>query len=123
MRAFVTQESVNMIAARAAIAALDDTTGLSESVKRNTDSRQEFRNWATNRSLKPVDSHANFVMMNTYNPANILIHHFRQNNILIAPVSLTLDTYIRVSLGRPEEMAAFWRAWDTLPIDKSSIRH
>jgi histidinol-phosphate aminotransferase len=123
MRAFVTQESVNMIAARAAIAALDDTAGLSESVKRNADSRQEFRNWATNRSLKPVDSHANFVMMNTYNPANMLIHHFRQNNILIAPVSLSLDTYIRVSLGRSEEMAAFWRAWDTLPIDKTSIRH
>jgi histidinol-phosphate aminotransferase len=123
MRAFVTQETVNTIAARAAIAALDDTAGLRESVKRNADSRQAFRNLATTRSLKPVDSHTNFVMMNTYNPANILIHHFRQNNILIAPVSLTLDTYIRVSLGRPEEMAAFWRAWDTLPIDKSSIRH
>ena len=123
MRAFVTQETVNTIAARAAIAALDDTAGLRESVKRNADSRQAFRNLATTRSLKPVDSHTNFVMMNTYNPANMLIHHFRQNNILIAPVSLTLDTYIRVSLGRPDEMAAFWRAWDTLPIDKSSIRH
>ena len=123
MRAFVTQESVSVVAARAAIAALDDTAGLSESVKRNADARQAFRNLATTRSLKPVDSHANFVMMNTYNPANMLIHHFRQNNILIAPVSLTMDTYIRVSLGRPEEMAAFWRAWDTLPIDKSSIRH
>jgi len=123
MRAFITQESVNVIAARAAIAALDDTAGLDESVKRNADARQEFRNSATNRSLKPVDSHANFVMMNTYNPANMLSHHFRQNNILIAPVSLTMDTYIRVSLGSLEEMAAFWRAWDTLPIDKSSIRH
>ena len=123
MRTFITQESVNIVAARAAVAALDDPAGLSEAVKRNADSRQEFRNWATNRSLKPVDSHANFVMMNTYKPANMLMHHFRQNNILIAPVSLTLDTYIRVSLGMPEEMAAFWRAWDTLPIDKSSIRH
>ena len=74
MRAFVTQESVNVIAARAAIAAIDDTAGLEESVKRNADARQEFRNSATNRSLKPVDSHANFVMMNTYNPANMLSH-------------------------------------------------
>ncbi len=123
MRTLVTQQSVNIVAARAAIAALDDSSGLAESVKRNADSRQAFRNRATTRSLKPVDSHANFVMMNTYNPANMLIHHFRQNNILIAPVSLTLDTYIRVSLGRPEEMAAFWNAWDILPIDKLSIRH
>jgi histidinol-phosphate aminotransferase len=123
MRAFITQESVNIVAARAAIAALDDTAGLDEAVRRNADSRQEFRNWATNRSLKPVDSHSNFVMMNTYNPTNVLSHHFRQNNIVIAPVSLSMDTYIRVSLGRPDEMVAFWRAWDTLPIDKSSIRH
>jgi histidinol-phosphate aminotransferase len=123
MSAFITQESVNTIAVQAAIAALDDVAGLNVSVMRNADARQELRNWAANRSLKPVDSQASFVIMNTYNPANMLIHHFRQNNILIAPVSLALETYIRVSLGRPEEMAAFWRAWDTLPIDKTSIRH
>lgn len=123
MRAFSTQESVNSIAACAAIAALEDTAGLAESVKRNAEARQQFRNRAMSRSLKPVDSQANFVMMETYNPANMIIHHFRQNNILIAPVSLTFDTAIRISLGRPEEMVAFWRAWDTLPIDKSSVRH
>ena len=123
MRACITQQSVNILAVQAAMSALEDTAGLSESVRRNADSRQEFRNWATNRSLKPVDSQTDFVMMNTYNPANMVIHHFRQNNVLIASVSLTLDTYIRVSLGRPEEMSAFWDAWDTLPIDKSSIRH
>ncbi len=123
MRAFSTQQSVNMVAARAAIAALEDKAGLAAAVKRNSDSRQEFRNLARTRSLKPVDSQTNFVMMDTYNPSNMIIHHFRQNNILIAPVSLTLDTSIRVSLGRPEEMEAFWRAWDTLPIDKLSIKH
>jgi len=123
MRAFCTQESVNTIAARAATAALQDAAGLAESVKKNTDARQEFRNGATLRSLKPVDSQTNFIMMDTYNPANMLIHHFRQNNILIAPASLSLDTSLRISLGKPDEMAAFWRTWDTLPIDKSSIRH
>jgi histidinol-phosphate aminotransferase len=123
MRAFSTQDSVNTIAVRAAMAALEDTPGLSEAVKRNTDSRQEFRNWAMARSLKPWDSQTNFVMMDTFNPANLIIHHFRQNNILIAPVSLLFDTSIRVSLGKPKEMMSFWRVWDTLPIDKSSIRH
>jgi hypothetical protein len=53
----------------------------------------------------------------------MVIQHFRANNILIAPVSLSWDTWIRVSLGKPEEMNAFWRTWDTLPIDKSTIRH
>ena len=123
MRAFSTQDSVNSIAVRAAMAALEDTAGLRDAVKRNTDARQEFRNWAMARSLKPWDSQANFVMMETFNPANLIIHHFRQNSILIAPVSLLFDTSIRVSLGKPEQMMSFWRVWDTLPIDKSSIRH
>jgi histidinol-phosphate aminotransferase len=123
MRAFGTAAGVSTVAVRAAIAALDDAVGPSESVKRNTDDRQEFSNNAFARSLRPLDSHANFVALNTFNPANMVIQHFRTNNILIAPVSLLWDTWIRVSLGKPEEMNAFWRTWDTLPIDKSTIRH
>jgi histidinol-phosphate aminotransferase len=123
MRAFATADGVSTLGVRAAIAALDDTASMREFVKRNTDDRQEFNNEAMGRSLKPLDSHANFVALDTFNPANMIIQHFRSNNILIAPVSLLWDTWIRVSLGKPEEMKAFWRTWDTLPIDKSTIRH
>jgi histidinol-phosphate aminotransferase len=123
MRAFATQDGVSVLAARAAIAALDDTAGVEELVRRNIADRQEFRNKATTRSLKPPDSNTNFVALDTFNPANMVIQHFRSNNILIAPVSLSWETWIRVSLGRPEEMNAFWRAWDALPIDKTTILH
>ncbi len=123
MRTFATADGVSTLALRAAIAALDDTASLAEFVKQNTAARQEFWNTAYTRSLKPVDSHANFFALDTFNPANVVIQHFRSNNILIAPVSLLWDTWIRVSLGKPEEMKAFWRTWDTLPIDKSSVRH
>ena len=123
MRAFATADGVSTLAVRAAIAALDDTASLSEFVKKNTADRQEFWNTAYTRSLKPVDSHANFFALDTFNPANVVVQHFRTNYILIAPVSLLWDTWIRVSLGKPEEMKAFWRTWDTLPIDRSSVRH
>jgi histidinol-phosphate aminotransferase len=123
MRAFATAHGVSTIAVGAAIAALDDTASLSEFVKKNANDRQEFWNTAYTRSLKPIDSHTNFLAVNTFNPANLVIQHFRANNVLIAPVSLSWDTWIRVSSGKPEEMRAFWRAWDTLPIDKSSVRH
>jgi histidinol-phosphate aminotransferase len=123
MRGFATEDGVSTIAVRAAIAALDDAVSLSEFVKKNADDRQEFYNEASTRSLKPLDSHANFIALDTFNPANVIIQHFRSNNILIAPVSLLWDTWIRVSLGKPKEMSSFWRTWDTLPIDKSSIRH
>jgi histidinol-phosphate aminotransferase len=123
MRAFGTVNAVGTLAIRAAIAALDDTVSLREFAKRNTDARQEFVNAAFARSFKQRESHTNFFAVDTFNPAAMVIQHFRANNILIAPVSLSWDTWIRVSLGKPEEMNAFWRTWDTLPIDKSTIRH
>ncbi len=126
MRSFVTAESVNSIVVRAAMAALDDTDSVREFVKRNTDGRQEFFNQAVARMIKPIDSHANFVMMKTPitktpTPAEEVIEHFRKNNILIGRRFPAMDTYIRVSLGTPEEMQAFWRIWDKLAGPKDRV--
>jgi histidinol-phosphate aminotransferase len=123
MRAYITQDNVNGIVTRAAAAALADSGSVSEFVKRNADERQEFFNQAMARMLKPIDSHANFVMMNTYHPANEVIEHFRKNNILIGRHFPPLDTYIRVSLGTSEEMLAFWRAWDRLSYAQMPMHH
>jgi histidinol-phosphate aminotransferase len=123
MRRFVTEDDVNAIATRAAAVVLDDVDAVSDCIRRNTDDRQEFFNQAMARALKPIDSHANFVMMNTFHPAEEVIQHFRKNNILIGRRFPPLDTYIRVSLGRPEEMRAFWRIWDMLPYPKHSMQH
>jgi len=116
MQAFSTRENVNTIVARAAGVALDDTEGVKEFVKRNADDRQEFLNQAMARMLKPIDSHANFVMMNTYHPVEDVIQHFRKNNILIGRRFPAMDTCIRVSLGTPKEMRSFWQAWDISPF-------
>ena len=123
MRAFGTVDGVSTLAIRAAIAALEDTAGVRACIRKNTDARQEFVNAAFARNFKQRESFTNFFAVDTQNPATMVIQYFRANNILIAPVSLSWDTWIRVSLGKPEEMNAFWRTWDTLPIDKSAIRH
>ena len=107
-------DNVNIVAAKAAIAALDDPEHVRLSVARNTDDRQEFYNQCHARMLKPIDSVTNFLMMNTAAPAGQVIEHFRKNGVLIAPVP-GFDSSIRVSLGTPPEMAAFWRAWDLMP--------
>jgi len=52
-----------------------------------------------------------------------VIQHFRENNILIGRRSPPMNTYIRISLARPEEMSVFWRAWDMLPYPKHSMQH
>jgi histidinol-phosphate aminotransferase len=116
MQAFAMGENVNAIVARAAGMALDDTEGVKQFVKRNADDRQEFFNQAMARMLKPIDSHANFVMMDTHNPAEDVIQYFRRHNILIGRRFPAMDTYIRISLGTPEEMQSFWRAWDISPF-------
>lgn len=123
MRKFATEDNINAVATQAAAAALDDTDGVNDFVQRNMDDRQEFFNQAMARMLKPIDAHANFVMMNTFHPAEEVIQHFRKNNILIGRRFPPMDTYIRISLGRPEEMRAFWRTWDMLPYPKNSMQH
>jgi histidinol-phosphate aminotransferase len=123
MRKFGTENNINAVVTRAAMAALNDSDGLNQSIQRNTDDRQEFFNQALARMLKPIDSHANFVMMNAFRPADEVIQHFRQNKVLIGRPFPPLDTYIRVSLGLPDEMHAFWRAWDGSPYSKVPMPH
>jgi len=123
MGSHLTLDNVNGIAVQAAAAALQDESGVRDFVKRNADERQEFFNQAMARMLKPIDSHANFVMMNTQHPAEEVIQHFRKNNIEIGRRFPAMDTHIRVSLGTPEDMRAFWRAWDLLPFAKAPMHH
>ena len=123
MRQFVNEDNINAIATEAAFVALDDDAGTSHFIQQNANDRQEFFNQAMARMLKPIDSHANFVMMNTFHPAQEIIQHFRMNNILIGRKFPPMYTYIRVSFGQPEEMLAFWRAWDLLPWSKNLMHH
>jgi histidinol-phosphate aminotransferase len=123
MRRFLTETSLNAVVAEVVGVALDDADGVASFVKRNADDRQEFHNKAMLRMLSPIDSHANFVMMNTQHPAEEVIQHFRRHNILIGRRFPPMDTYIRVSLGTPEEMDAFWQTWDLLPWSKKFMHH
>ncbi len=104
--------SVNLAAAVAAVSALDDQAFVRECVKNNADNRQEFFKQAKARKLSTIDSNANFVMMNAQRPAPELIAHFQKNGVLIGRPFPPLDNYIRVTLGKPGEMAEFWRVWD-----------
>jgi len=115
LRPFITGDSVNEIAARAALTALNDTESVRDFARRNADDRQEFFNQAQARMIKPINSHTNFFMMDVHQPAEKIIEHFRKNNVLIGRKFPPMDTFIRVSLGQPNEMNEFWRVWDLLP--------
>jgi histidinol-phosphate aminotransferase len=123
MRKFATADSINAVVTQAGMAALADADSLNNAIERNMNDRQEFFNQAMGRMVKPIDSHANFVMMNTFHPADQMIQHFRTNNVLIGRPFPPMDTYVRVSLGLPNEMLAFWHAWDALPFAKEFMSH
>jgi histidinol-phosphate aminotransferase len=108
--------NLNGVAALAATAALGDTEHVRISARRNADDRQEFCNQANARMLRTIDSHANFVMLNTARPAVEIVEHFRKNGVLVSGPFPTFDKYIRVSLGAPAEMREFWRVWDLMPV-------
>jgi len=102
-------------AATAAIAALRDPDHVRAAITRNADDRQEFYNQANARMLRTIDSHTNFVLLNTGHRAIDMVAHFRKNGVLVAGPFDGFDTHIRVSLGTPAEMREFWRVWDLLP--------
>jgi histidinol-phosphate aminotransferase len=115
MRPFQQQDNVNMLAARAGVIALDDAAGIEAAVERNARDRAEFMGQAEARRLKPIPSYGNFVMMDASRPAPDVIEHFKRNHILVGRRFPPVETFVRVSLGTPDEMKEFWRIWDLLP--------
>lgn len=109
------QEGLNAVGARAALVAYDDVEYVQMSAKRNADDRQEFFNQAKARKVQGIDSYANFAMLQAGRPAVEVIEHFKKNNIQIARLFPSMNTFVRVSFGTPPEMKEFWRVWDLMP--------
>lgn len=105
----------NAVAIKAAMAALDDTEHVRQSAQRNNDDRQEFWNRANGRMVNVTESRANFVLVHLDHPSDEVVAHFRKNNVLVAHDLPGVEGFIRVSIGRPDEMSEFWRVWDMLP--------
>jgi histidinol-phosphate aminotransferase len=109
------QDSVNIFALRCALKSLESEDDHQMAVMRNANDRQEFMLQAAKRKLHVIPSWCNFVMMNTQRPVKTVIDHFVKNNIRIGRPFPPMDTFARISLGTPEQMKAFWAAWDKLP--------
>jgi histidinol-phosphate aminotransferase len=109
------ERGVNIVAARSAAAALDDSEYIRLSSRRNANERQEFYNQTNARMLRQVDSLTNFVFTKTGLLSSQVIEHFERNGIMLGPVVTEMDRYVRVAIGTKENMKEFWRVWDTLP--------
>ena len=112
LRSHPLPDSVSSLAARAALAALEDVDYVRASAASNADRRQEFLNQANARMLRAIDSHANFVMFNTQHNASEVVAHFSSQGVLICGPFPGFGQSVRVSLGTTDEMREFWRVWD-----------
>ena len=114
----LTREKLDMeigsLTLTAGLAALADTEFTATCVLRNQNDRQEFVNQVNARMLRVLDSHTNFSCLNVMRPATGIIDHYRKNDILLGPEIPGMPSYVRVSLGVPEEMREFWAVWDLL---------
>jgi histidinol-phosphate aminotransferase len=109
------EDSANIFALRAALISLDHDDEHEMAVRRNGFDRDEFMRQAASRKLQIIPSWTNFVMVNTQRPVRTVIDHFKKNNIRIGRPFPPMDTFARISLGKPEEMKAFWQVWDRMP--------
>jgi len=115
MRERCLSSNVNCVVSKAALAALDDTAYLTAASQRNARDRAEFVRQATHRQLNVIPSQANFLMFDSKRPVKEVIQHFRERNIRVGRPFPPYNTHVRISLGTPADMVAFWRAWDQLP--------
>lgn len=104
--------SVNVCAARAARAALSDQAYVKKIASLNANDRQEFYNQANARMLRSLDSETNFVLLNVGRSGQEVVELLSANGVLVAADFPAFQKYIRVSLGLPDQMHAFWRTWD-----------
>lgn len=105
---------VSGVAARLALAALSDTGYTKRIAAANANDRQEFFNQVNARMLRCLDSQTNFVMMRTGSTGKEVAEMLRAKGVLVGSGFAAFEKHIRVSLGLPEDMEAFWRAWDVL---------
>lgn len=116
--------NVNVLAQRAAMAALADTDHLDHVVRRNREEMSRLANYFNQRGFKVVPSEANFMLVDVSkspfrNGANCYEALLRKG-VIIRPMSGILERYMRISIGTPEENDVLMKTWTSLTADQSA---
>ena len=114
LRAYASFDNVNVASARVGLAALNDAAGLAAAIKRITGDRDAFLSQVKKRNISCIPTQANFAMLDTGKPVRETIDYFKGKNIMIGRPFPPLNTHARITIGKPEEMQAFWGVWDEM---------
>jgi histidinol-phosphate aminotransferase len=105
-------DSVNCVAAHCGALALEDTAEMLQAVERSNADRATFLAECDKRGIKYVPSYANFVLIYAGQLSREVRATMHAQGILVGRPFALLNPWLRISLGLPEEMRAFWTAWD-----------
>jgi len=107
MRAHVLGNNSNAAVLEAALASLTDEDLVSRQRKLNNDTRRWLCNELENDGYRYILSQGNFVMIELNGEVQPVVDAFRQRKILVGRQFPSMKNWLRVSIGKPEEMEAF----------------
>jgi len=103
--------NTNMLAQVAAETAVEDYPFEAFSRARNAEARQAFFAEAANHKCKATGMAGNFILLESVLPAMELFKDLLKAGVIVRPMhAYDLPNHVRVTLGKPEEMQAFWAA-------------
>lgn len=107
MREHALGNNSNAAVLEAALASLTDEDLISRQRKLNNDTRRWLCNELEKDGYRYIPSEGNFVMIELYGEVQPVVDAFRQRKILVGRQFPSMKNWLRVSVGKPEEMVAF----------------
>lgn len=107
--------NVNTLAQVAAVAALDDTEFLENTLATVHQGLDYFQTELTRRGVRWFPSQANFFLIDVDRPADDVFERLLRQGVIVRSMrAYGYPRYIRVSVGRPDENRRFLKALDTV---------
>jgi histidinol-phosphate aminotransferase len=121
MRRELLFDNGNAAVLSAAVASLADPDIVPTNKKRLNDTRNLVTAELTKSGYRVIPSHANFFMVDTGNDVQPVIEAFHQRKIIVGRKFPSMGNWLRVSVGRPEEMQKFLAAFrEIVPVPQKS---
>ncbi|BDU76157.1 histidinol-phosphate transaminase [Mesoterricola sediminis] len=103
--------NTNMLAQAAAEVAIEDYAFEAMSRARNHEARQAFLKEAQEHRCQVTGMAGNFMLLESMLPAAELFKDLLRAGVIVRPMQgYGLPNHVRVTMGKPEEMDAFWAA-------------
>jgi len=114
--------SINALVKWAGVTSLKDTVAEARMKKMNTELRDKTVAELKGMGYEIIPSETNFFMVNLRRPLAPVSDEFRKRGVLVGRAFPPLVEHMRVSIGTPEEMGRFMKAWKEIMPARAAAR-